>query len=455
MSDDQTKDGDTDLLYGLEDKPPLFQGLMAAVQHLLASLLPVVAPTLIIGSALGLHDQLPYLISMTLIVCGIGTFIQSMRVGPVGSGLLTLQGTSFSFVSAIIAAGQASRGSGATTEEVLALIFGLTLTGCLVEIILSRFLGKLRRIITPTTTGIVITVIGISLLQISINDMTGLSGGDGSGNPMDLALGLAVLVLIVVLSFAPNTSIRTGALLIGTLAGCVAAAVLGDLLLPDLSDQPLLVVPVPFKYGLDFNFVYFVPIAFIYLITVIEAIGDMTANSVISGEPVKGDTYLQRIKGGVLGDGVASALAAAFGTFPNTTFSQNNGVIQITGIASRHIAVYLAVILVLAGLFPIVGEYLRLIPKPVLGAATLLMFGSIAVAGIRILASEPFTRKRIFVMSLSLGLSLGVAVAPDALKMLPEDLRYIFGSPITLAGIVAMVATLLIPDSVDGKNELA
>jgi xanthine permease XanP len=179
----------------------------------------------------------------------------------------------------------------------------------------------------------------------------------------------------------------------------------------------------------------------------IETMGDLTANSVISGEPVEGDLYLSRIKGGVLGDGVNSGLAAILNTFPNTTFSQNNGVIQVTGIASRHLAGYIAMILIALGLFPALGNALQLIPKPVLGGATLILFGSIAVAGVRILASQPFDRKQIFVVALSLGCGMGVALVPEVLTPLPESLAKVFESPITTSGVLAILATLLLPDA--------
>jgi xanthine permease XanP len=434
------------LIYRLEDRPPFASGLLAAFQHLLAALVAIVAPTLIIGNALGLGTYLPYLISMALLVSGIGTFIQSKRIGPVGSGLLTLQGTSFTFVPAIIAAGLAVRDRGGSPQDMLALITGLCLAGSLFPIVLSRYIDHFRRVITPTTTGIVITVVGLSLISISMKDMAGISDGGTTASPAGLATGLFVVVLIIVLSFVPVTMVRMAAILIGMAAGCVLAAFLGMVNTHQWLAGSLFVLPIPLRFGVDFNIAYFLPIVLVYLVTIVEAVGDLTANSVIVGEPIQGSTYLQRIRGGVLGDGVSSALAALFGTFPNTTFSQNNGVIQITGIGSRHIAVYLSAMLVLAGVIPAVGNALSLIPQPVLGGATLIMFASIAVAGIRILASEPFTRKRIFIISLSLGLGFGVTLVPEALHPLPQALQHVFGSAITTGGLVAIVATLLIPE---------
>ncbi len=369
-------------------------------------------PTLVIGHALNLGKEIPHLVSMSLIVSGIGTFIQSHRLGPVGSGLLSLQGTSFSFVGPIIAAGTAYKVTGHTSEQILALIFGLCLAGCVVEIGISQFTTSLKRIITPAVTGTVITVIGLSLVKVSFTELVGGDALSATNGLTNLAVGFLVVAVIVWMSVLQNFWLRIMAVMTGVFVGFAVSWLLGMVDFTRLGGDAWITVPQPLKYGLDFDWVYVAPIALVYLITTIETTGDLTANSVISGEPIEGDVYLARIKGGVLGDGVNSGLAAFFNTFPNTTFSQNNGVIQVTGIASRHLAGYIAVILVTLGLFPVLGSALRLIPSPVLGGATLVLFGSIAVAGIRILASQPFRRKEIFVVALSLACGLGVALVP-------------------------------------------
>jgi xanthine permease XanP len=434
------------LMFGLEDRPGFTASLVGAIQHVLASVVAIVMPTLVIGQALGLGEQIPHLVSMALIVSGIGTFIQSHRIGPVGSGLLSLQGTSFSFVGPIIAAGTAYKTTGHTSEQILALIFGICLAGCLVEIGISQFITALKRIITPAVTGSVITVIGLSLIKVSFTDLIGNEQSTGTSGLTNLAVGFLVVAVIAWLSVLQNFWLRITAVMIGVIVGFAVGWSIGMVDVAQLNTNTWIAVPQPLKYGLAFDWVYFVPIALVYLITTIETTGDLTANSVISGEPVEGDLYLARIKGGVLGDGVNSGLAALFNTFPNTTFSQNNGVIQVTGIASRHLAAYIAVFLVTLGLFPALGGALQLIPRPVLGGATLVLFGSIAVAGVRILASQPFSRKQIFVVALSLGCGLGVAMVPDVLKPLPNSVGKVFESPITTSGVFAILATLLLPD---------
>ena len=446
MSLDVNSNATPGLLYGIDESPPFTPSLLAAIQHVLASIVGIVTPTLIIGGALGLGEHVPYLIAMSLMVSGVATFIQSYRIGPVGSGLLSVQGTSFAFLGAILAAGFSAKARGNTPEEILALIFGLCLVGCVIEIVLSQFVDKLKRIITPTVTGIVIAVIGLSLLKVGFTDFAGGVGSEDLGSPLNLGIGLLVVLTIIALSFHKNPMIRLSAILLGLVVGLAVSIAFGMVDFSRLGGQELIAVPLPMKFGFDFDFTLFLPIAFIYVITAIETTGDLTANSVISGQPVQGDVYIRRIKGGILGDGVNSGIAALFNTFPNTTFSQNNGVIQLTGVASRHVGIYIAVVLVILGLFPIVGSIFTLIPKPVLGGATLILFGSIAVAGIRIIASHEIGRKSIYVMALSFGFGLGVSLVPDALAGLPEMVKRTLGSPITIAGVIAILATLILPD---------
>lgn len=441
------------LLYTLEDRPAPGPAVLSAFQHILASIVGIVTPTLVIGGVLGLGEHIPYLIAMSLFVSGIATIIQSRAFGPVGSGLLSVQGTSFAFLGPILAAGFAVKGAGGGPEDILAMIFGLCLAGCLVEIVLSQVIHKLGRIITPTVTGIVITVIGLSLVKVGFTDFAGgAQAGDSLGAPINLLMGSVVVIAILTTTFIGHPMLRIASIMVGLVIGTILALALGQVDVSNFGGGPAVALPVPFRFGLDFDLALFVPIAFVFLVTAIETSGDLTANSVISNQPVKGPVYLKRIKGGVLGDGVNSALAAIFNTFPNTTFSQNNGVIQMTGVASRHVGLYIGGLLILMGFFPVIGQVFLLIPKPVLGGATLVLFGTIAVAGIRILASEPIDRKKVYIMAVSFGLGLGVTLVPDATQNLPDFVQQVFATPITLSGLSAIILTILIPDEkVEGQ----
>jgi xanthine permease XanP len=243
-----------------------------------------------------------------------------------------------------------------------------------------------------------------------------------------------------------------GSIVIGLLVGYIISIFLGMTDFSSLANLPVVSVPIPFKFGLDFDFALFIPFALLYVITTIESTGDLTATSLVSGEPIRGDVYIKRIQGGVLGDGVNSMIAAIFNTFPNTTFSQNNGVIQLTGVASRYVGFFIAGFLVLLGIFPIVGGVMQAMPRPVLGGATIIMFGTVAAAGIKIISTSKIDRRNMLILALSLGLGMGVQVVPNVLDAMPTMIKTIFSSPITTGGLTALVLNIIIPRD---KEEMA
>ena len=437
--------------YGLEDKPSPLETAYAALQHLLAIIVGIITPTLIIGGVLGLGERIPYLISMSLIVSGVATFIQAKRIGPVGSGLLSVQGTSFAFLGAILTAGFIVKAQGGGPDEILATIFGICFVGAFIEMIISRFLHVLKQIITPVVTGTVVMLIGLSLVKVGITDMAGGkwlldNKPEFFGSAQNLGLGVLVLVVVLILNRMKSPIIRMGSIVGGILVGYVVAWFMGMVRFDFGVD--IISIPIPFNYGFDFNWAAFIGVAFIYVITAIESTGDLTATSMLSGQPVEGDTYMERIKGGVLGDGINSAIAAIFNTFPNTTFSQNNGVIQMTGVASRYVGMYLAAFLIVLGLFPAIGGFFRSLPAPVLGGATIVMFGTVAAAGVNIIASMGrLGRREILIIAVSLGIGLGLAFVPEVLSQTPKAIQQIFGSAITSGGLSALILNLVLPRS--------
>lgn len=446
----------SDLIYPLDSKPPFMEATFAAIQHVLASFVGIITPTLIIGGVLGLGEHIPYLISMALMVSGVGTFIQARRPLGVGAGMICVQGTSFAFLGSILAAGFIVKAKGGGPDEILSLIFCICFLGAFIEIFLSQIMHKLKRVITPLVTGIVITIIGVSLIKVGMTDLAGGVKAENFGSMKNLGLGLFVLALIIVLNRSSNQWVRLTSIVVGLAVGFVIAGLMGMLDFSHLGTLPLISIPVPFKFGFSFDLSAFIPIALIYVITTIETTGDITANCIISKQPIEGDGYLQRIRGGVLGDGFNSALAAVFNTFPNTTFSQNNGVIQLTGIASRHVGMYIAGVLVILGLFPIIGGVLQQIPKPVLGGATLVMFGTVAAAGVKILAGEELDRRKMLIMAVSFGVGLGVSMVPNLLEVMPKLIQNVFGSAVTSGGLTAIILNLFLPDeTVSAPDETA
>jgi len=436
----------SELIYGLHDRPAPMTSILAALQHVLAAFVGIITPPLIIGSALGLGTHLPYLISMALLVSGIGTFIQARRPFGIGAGMICLQGTSFAFLGAVLSAGFIVKQRGGSPEDILAMIFGVCFFGALVQIVLSRFIGQLQRVITPLVTGIVITLIGVSLIKVGITDLGGGFNAPDFGAPGNLALGAFVLVVIILLNRSAATWLRLSAIIIGLAVGSLAAWFSGKLVIQPLPELPLISVPVPFKFGFAFDWTAFLPVALIYLISTLETVGDLTANCMLSRQPISGPSYIERLKGGVLGDGVSCMLAATFSAFPNTTFAQNNGVIQLTGVASRYVGLYIGVVLMLLGVLPMIGAVLQQIPKPVLGGATLVMFGSVAAAGVRILAQSPLDRRNMLIIATSFGVGLGVAAQPQLLHRMPQLVQNLFDSAITSGGVTALIMCLLLPE---------
>ncbi|EJL6821666.1 uracil-xanthine permease [Vibrio cholerae] len=439
-----------DLVYQLNDRPPLPQTLFAALQHLLAMFVAVITPSLIICQSLGVPaDQTNTIISMSLFASGLSSFIQIRTFGPIGSGLLSIQGTSFNFLGPIIGAGLALKAGGADIETMMAAIFGTILVASSAEILLSRVLQFAQRIITPLVSGIVVTLIGLTLVQVGLISMGGgyASMADGSFGSLDkLALAGTVLAIIVLLNRAHNPYVRVASIVIAMLVGYVMAYLMGMVNTDNLAQTQLIALPILMQYGLGFDWSLFIPLVLIFLITALEAIGDITATSEVSGEPVKGPVYMKRIKGGVLADGLNSALAAVFNSFPNSTFSQNNGVILLTGVASRYVGYFIAGMLVLLGLFPGVASFVQLIPEPVLGGATIVMFGTIAAAGVRIISRVDLDRRAILIMALSFSMGLGIAQKPEILQFMPEFIKNLFSSGVAAGGITAIVLNLLLPE---------
>lgn len=426
------------LIYGLNDRPPLRETVFAALQHLLAIFVAIITPPLIIANAIQLDQETTsFLVSMSLMVSGVATFIQCRRLGKIGCGLLCIQGTSFSFIGPIITAGLIGG---------LPAIFGATVAGSVVEMFVSRILKYARRIITPLVSGIVVTLIGMSLIKVGI---ISCGGGNASapdfGSLQNIGIALMVLVLIIIFNRSSNRFLRMGSIVIGLIVGYAVSWWLGMVDFSSIQSYAGINYPQPFKYGLSFDFSSILGLGLVYLITSIEAYGDITANSLISEEPVEGETFIQRAEGGILADGFNSMIAGLFfSSFPNSIFAQNNGMIQLTGVASRYVGYFIAALLIILGVFPAIGNVFSLMPAPVLGGATLLMFGTVAAAGIRIIASQTINRKATLVMAISFAMGLSVEMVPDILKQLPDSLQRIFSSGITTGGLTAIITNMVI-----------
>lgn len=442
------------LLYGLDARIGPVPAFFAALQHVLASVVGIITPPLIIGSVLGLQAYIPYLISMSLLVSGLGTFIQARRFAGIGAGMICLQGTSFAFLGVILSGGLMVKARGGSPEEIMAMLFGCNMVAAFIPILLSRCVKQLRKVLTPVVTGTVITLIGISLIKVSITDWAGGHNAQDFGAPGNLALGALTLLVIVALNRSHNRWARLVAVVVGITVGCIAAALTGHLQLKPAVETAWLVMPSFFKFGFNFDWTLFVPIALVSVIAVIEAVGDLTANCMLSQQPIVGPQFQQRLEGGIMADGISCMLAAIFSAFPNTTFAQNNGVIQMTGVASRYVGMVLGIMLALLGIFPAIGSLLQQIPPPVLGGATIVMFGSVVAAGIRVMTQTPLGRREMLIVAISFGIGLGVEAVPDVLKQFPMLITNLFGHAVTTGGILAIVLNVILPTE-QGTQPLA
>lgn len=438
-------------IYGLEHRLSPGTAFLLGLQHVLAMFIGIVTPPLLVGSALRLPvGELAFLVSMSLFTSGFNTFIQVHRFGPFGSGLLSVQGTSFVFVALAIETGKFGG---------LPLIFGLAMAGAVVPMLVSRFIGIARRIFPPVVTGSVVMLIGVSLIKVGFGELAGGFGTPDFGSISNLLLGLFVMVTIVMLHAYGRGFVATVSIALGLCAGYALAALLGRVDVAEVGRAAWFTLPQPFRYPLRFDALWYIPWIVAYVITSIECIGDLTATSAVSGEPVSGPLFIERIKGGVLADGLGCAITSVFGALPKTTFAQNNGVIAMTGVASRGVGVAVAVMLLLLGMFPKLAAVVSIMPSPVLGGATVIMFAMVAVAGLDIIQSDGFTPRKHFILAITLALGLGITMVPDAVsrvhaidmanrvgRILVQALGILLESGLAVGTLTAVVLNLILPD---------
>lgn len=430
---------DNGIIYGLNDRPPFLEAMFAALQHLFAIFVAIMTPPLIIASQMRLDiETTSFLVSMALFASGISTFIQCRKFGAVGTGLLCIQGTSYSFIGPIITAGMSGG---------LAVVFGSCMAASVVEVFVGSILRYARKIITPLVSGIVVTLIGLCLIKVGISSCGGGNAAMENGTFGALHnLGLAALVLAIIVFFnsCKNRYLRMSSIVIGLAVGYIVSWIFGYIDFDSVKSFGGIYLPVPFKYGLDFDLSAFISLSIIFIITAIEAYGDITANSMISGEPVEGRPIHEACVGRRCGEWSVFVHLCRSELFPEFHFAQNNGMIQLTGVASRYVGYFISAFLIILSIFPAVSLVFSLMPEPVLGGATLLMFGTVAASGIKVIASQKLGRKEILVLAISLAGGLSVEFMPEILSGLPHTLRSIFSSGITTGGLLAIFSNLLI-----------
>jgi NCS2 family nucleobase:cation symporter-2 len=412
--------------YKFEDVPPIAVSIPLAFQHTLAAFGSIIAIPLILGGALGLPaPEISFLVSAALVASGIGTILQSRGLGPIGARVPCVMGVSVKFLGPAIQVG---------THYGLSGIFGSALSASFFEIFLSRFLRPLKKIFPPFVRGCIILLIGLTFIPEGIKWI--------GGSNKSIFLAITVIILILIFNRMGVGILSTGAIMFSIAAGYLLAIPLGLTAPLNLLEGGIVAFPSPFKYGMTFNLSAVLPFLVVYLVSAIETIGDLVAIEETCNEKIG----FKRIGNGVLADGASSTLASALNSMPLTSFSQNIGIISLTGVASRSVVTITGIFFILLGLFPPIGILLSSIPEPVIGGATLVMVGMVAVAGIKILSKEELTNKKTLILAVSLSLGIGLSASPDVLASLPYTLEMLFSSGITTGCLSAIILNLVLPE---------
>ena len=432
------------MLFGLDERPPVFTSVLVGLQHVLAVFGGILTAPLIIALGMGLSVRdTSYLVSSALVVSGLATILQIQRIGPVGSGLLSIQGTSFSFIGPLIAA-FFILGGDADAHIALGTLFGSAAVCAVMMMALSFSLPYLRQVVTSNVTGATVILIGATLVWTTLNNIQRAYINAEAGQEWQvILLSSLVFATIVVVTRLGNPWLKLGSITIGLLVGYVAALMLNLIDFAKLDELDGVFVPHPAKYPLAIDWSVVAMLLPIFIISMMESVGDLTATSSLSGLATRGKDYWRRVRGGVLGDSVNSLMASLFCTFPNTTFSQNNGVIQLTGVCSRYVGFYVAGFLILLGTFPIVGGMFQVMPDAVLHGATLLMFSMVAYAGYRIVLTGSPKTLDWAVVGVSIVGGWMISLVASSLSFVPPAVVTVIEFPVSTGALIAFCLELV------------
>ena len=442
MKNKEVYDTDINLMYGVDDNPSLAKKVLFGIQHIFAAFGGIIVVPLVIASALGLDAKTTTtLISATILASGLATIIQAKGVGKVGSRVACIMGTDFTFVSPSISVG-----------SVLGLpgIIGATILGAFLEIILSFFIKPLMKFFPPLVTGTVVCLIGLTLLPVAIDWAAGGSGAADYGDLKNIGVAAFVLVVTLILNRSKKGIISSASILIGMVIGYIVCIPLGMVDFNEVKEASWISIPRIFEYGVTFDFKALIAFLPAYFVTTIETVGCLKA----VGESSNIEMKEEQIGAGVLADGVGSIIGGIVGSFPNTSFSQNVGVISLTKVASKYVAVMAGIILVTLGFLPKIAALVTQIPQPVLGGVGIVMFGTVAAAGIKTLSKVKLTERNLLIIAISIGLGLGVTFRPDFIAKLPESIKMVFSSGISLGTIAALVLNLVLKEDKVSEDKL-
>lgn len=432
--------------------PGLHKAIPLGIQHVLAMFVSNVTPAIIVAGAAGFgfgsnspdFPELLYLIQMSMLFAGVATLLQTMTLGPIGAGLPIVQGTSFAFLPIMIplVAGKGVDG--------LAALFTGVVVGGIFHAILGLFIGRIRFALPPLVTGLVVTMIGLALVKVGIQYAAGgvpAMNTPEYGSLLNWSAALVVIIVTLLLKFFTRGMLSVSAVLLGLIAGYVYAIGMGMLsveaIVSSWERAAVFAPPMPFKYGIEFSAAAIIGFCLMAFISAIETVGDVSG---ITKGGAGREATEKEIEGATYADGVGTAVAGIFGGFPNTSFSQNVGLIAMTGVMSRHVVTWGALFLILCGLVPKVGAVIRTVPIEVLGGGVIVMFGMVVAAGVSMLSDVTWNRRNMVIFAISLAVGLGLQLEPKAVQYLPDTLRILMTSGLLPAAFIAIVLNLILPE---------
>ncbi|MCP1170435.1 uracil-xanthine permease family protein [Limimaricola litoreus] len=458
-----TSIGTPDQLRDPNYTPPLHKAIPLGIQHVLAMFVANVTPAIVVAGAAGFgfgsnsadFPELLYLIQMSMLFAGIATLLQTVTVGRVGAALPIVQGTSFAFLPVMIplVAGKGIDG--------LAALYGGIIVGGLFHAALGLVIGRIRFALPPLVTGLVVTLIGLALVQVGIQYAAGgvpakASGAAEYGSALNWSAAFVVILVTLGLKFFARGMLAVSAVLLGLLAGYAYALAVG-ILTPEAiagswNNAAAFALPDPFRYGVDFTIAAILGFCLMAFVSAVETVGDVSG---ITKGGAGREATDREIEGATFADGLGTALAGVFGGLPNTSFSQNVGLIAMTGVMSRHVVTCGAVFLIICGLVPKVGGVIRTVPIEVLGGGVIVMFGMVVAAGVSMLSEVEWNRRNMVILAVSLSLGLGLQLEPQAVQYLPETARVLLTSGLLPAAFLAIVLNLVLPEALADERSSA
>ena len=424
--------------------PPLQEAVPLGLQHVLAMFASNVTPSIIVAGAAGLAfggAEQVYLIQMAMLFAGIATLFQTVGLGPIGARLPIMQGTSFAFVGVL---------AGVAATQGLSVALTACLIGGAIHFLLGGVIQHLRFLFPPLVTGLVILAIGLYLIPVAIKYAAGGAASfqmeaESFGSLMHWSVALCVVVVALVLKFFTKGIISNAAILIGLVAGYLLAFVFGMVKFGAVSKAAVFMVPQALPYGFEFSLGAVIAVTLVSIVSAIETVGDASATTKAGAGREATDA---EIAGATYADGLGTAVAAVFGGLPNTSFSQNVGIVGMTGIMSRHVVTIGALFLVICGLLPKIGAVIASMPLPVLGGGVIVMFGMVAAAGLNVLSAVNMNRRNMVIIAVSLAVGLGLNLVPSAVQYLPGIVKTLMTSAVAPTALVAIVLNLVLPDEI-------